>query len=91
MVDNFNPTNQFHPYQAPDATPHADRDNGLDDMLRKVGINSNQLGSIADSIRNGNIRQSIDQARDYARKNPALVLGGLTAVVIGAGWMRRRP
>ena len=26
MVDNSNPTNQFHPYQAPDVTPVADRE-----------------------------------------------------------------
>ena len=25
MVDNMNPTNQFHPYQAPDAKPNAEK------------------------------------------------------------------
>jgi len=90
MVDNLNPTSQFHPYQPPDAVPQAGRTGGLGEMLRKVGINPDQLGSIGDTMKNINVRQSVDKARDYARKNPALVLGGLAAVVIGAGLMRRR-
>ena len=90
MVDNLNPTSQFHPYQPPDATPHSGSASGLGEMLRKVGINSDQLGSIGTSMKNVNVRQSVDKARDYARRNPALVLGGLAAVVIGAGLMRRR-
>ncbi len=90
MVDNFNPTNQFHPYQPPDATPSTGRGNGLGDILRKVGLNSDSLGSIGDSMKNIDVRQSVDKAREYVRKNPALVLGGLAAAVIGAGLMRRR-
>jgi hypothetical protein len=36
------------------------------------------------------VRGQVDKARTYARKNPALVLGGLAAAVIGAGLMRKR-
>ena len=91
MVDNLNPTNQFHPYQPPDATPQTgSTSSGLGDMLRKVGINSDQLGSLGDSLKNVNVSQSVDKARDYARKNPALVLGGLAAAVIGMGMLRGR-
>ena len=90
MVDNLNPTNQFHPYQPPDATPNTGRGNGLSDMLRKVGLNSDRLRSIGDLMKNVDLRQSVDKAREYARRNPALVLGGLAAAVIGAGLMRRR-
>ncbi|MGZ7079227.1 MAG: hypothetical protein ACXVJT_07435 [Thermoanaerobaculia bacterium] len=69
LVDNLNPTNQFHPYQAPDAIPHAERGSGL----KNVGA-----------------RRLIDNARAYARKNPALVLGGIAAAVMGAGLLRAR-
>ena len=59
-------------------------------MLRKVGINSDQLGSLGSSLKNVNVNDSINKARDYARKNPAAVLGGLAAAVIGLGMMRGR-
>ena len=90
MVDNLNPTNQFHPYQPPDATPHSEMSGGLGKLLRKVGINSDQLGSLGDSMKNVDVRGSVDKARTYARKNPALILGGIAAAVIGAGLMRKR-
>ena len=90
MVDNLNPTNQFHPYQPPDATPHTERGSNVGDMLRKVGINPDQLGSMGDSMKNVDVRKSLDKARDYARRNPALVLGSIAAAVIGVGWLRGR-
>jgi len=90
MVDNMNPTNQFHPYQPPDATPQTGSTGGLGDMLRKAGINSDQLSSLGSSLKNVNVNDSVNKARDYARKNPALVLGGLAAAVIGMGMLRGR-
>ena len=67
MVDNTNPTSQFHPYQPPDAIPHKDAPlagNGFSDM--------------------------IGRARDMARSNPGAILGGLAALAIGAGLLRKR-
>jgi len=91
MVDITNPTNQFHAYQPVDATPNADKPvGGLSGMLGKLGIDTNNLGSLGDTVKNVNVRGSLDKARSYARSNPALVLGGLAAAVIGAGLMRRR-
>jgi hypothetical protein len=90
MVDNTNPTNQFHPYQPPDAVPHTGSPAGLSGMLRRVGIHSDQLSSLGDSLKNLNVNDSVNKARDYARRNPALLLGGLAAVVIGMGMMRGR-
>ena len=83
MVDNLNPTNQFHPYSKPDATPHSEevRRGGLSDMLRK-GMGSN--------LSNLNMRGSLDKFRGYAQKNPSAVLGGLAALAIGMGMMRQR-
>ena len=64
MVDNLNPTNQFHPYQPMKDVPIAEREpSGL---------------------------QSIGKLRAYAQANPGKVLGGLAAVMIGLGLMRRR-
>ena len=84
MVDNVNPNTQFHPYQPPDATPHSQRStSGLGGILEKVGLGRGTLG-------NANMSDSVNKARDYARLNPGKVLGGLAAIVIGAGMMRQR-
>lgn len=90
MVDNTNPTNQFHPYQPPDAIPQTGSGSGLGGILRRVGIRSDPFGSLGNSLKNVNVNDSVNKARDYARKNPALVLGGLAAAVIGMGMMRGR-
>lgn len=79
MVDNLNPTNQFHPYQPPTDTPVAERQpTGLGGMLSKAGLGNVDL--------NG----SLNKVRDYARSNPGMVLGGLAAAAIGLGMMRGR-
>lgn len=84
MVDNLNPTSQFHPYSAPDATPNVDKPQtaGLGGMLGRFGIDTGSLGNL------GNM--NLGKARDVARKNPGMVLGGLAALAIGAGLMRKR-
>ena len=75
MVDNTNPTNQFHPYQPSTAVPHSEvRPSGLESMLNRVGLNS----------------KSVENARGWAQKNPSKVLGGLAALAIGLGMMRGR-
>lgn len=82
MVDNNNPTNQFHPYTPVDAIPNSERPtSGLNDLLRKVGMGS--AGTVK-------MRESVDKFRGYAQKNPSAVLGGLAALAIGLGMMRRR-
>lgn len=85
MVDNVNPTSQFHPYSAPDATPVKDRlpEGGLGGLLSRLGVNAGSLNT--DSI-NGQLAK----ARGVAQKNPSLVLGGLAALAIGAGLLRKR-
>ena len=74
MVDNLNPSNQFHPYQPQTATPHSE----------KV---PSRLGGL---LNKANARQSLEKFRGYAQKNPGTVLGGLAALVIGAGMLRKR-
>ena len=87
MVDNTNPTNQFHPYQPTDAVPHSERPKGgLSSILERVGIDSSRLGSAS----NVNVRNSVEKARGYAQRNPGKVLGGLSALVIGLGMLRGR-
>lgn len=88
MVDTTNPTTQFHPYEPPTAVPVRERpETGVSSMLAKVGVDADRLG---DAVRNLNINDSIGKARAYARMNPGKVLGGLAAVVIGIGLLRRR-
>ena len=88
MVDNTNPTNQFHPYQPPDSTPVAERHgSGFGDLLKKIGLDT---GKLPTSLQNTDLKGSVNKARDYAAANPGKVLGGLAALVIGAGLMRQR-
>ena len=77
MVDNINPNSQFHPYQPMNDTPAAERQpsGGLAGILGKLG-----------GMRNVNM----NSVREYARAKPGVVLGGLAALVIGAGLLRRR-
>ena len=75
MVDNINPNSQFHPYQPMRATPNSElRGSGLSGMLKTIGIDD----------------RSVEKARGFAQKNPGMVLGGLAALAIGMGLMRRR-
>jgi hypothetical protein len=91
MVDNVNPTNQFHPYQREASVPVSERPQGrLNGILNKIGIDPTSVRSIGDQMKNVNVNQSLGKARSYAKANPAKVLGGLAAVAIGLGMMRRR-
>ena len=74
MVDNLNPTSQFHPYRPEESIPQTGELGGLGGFLSKLGID----------------RSKVDKARSMARSNPGLVLGGLAALAIGAGLMRKR-
>ncbi len=50
MIDNMNPTNQFHPYHAPDAIPVAERETRslLEDVRQYARANPGKvLGGIA--------------------------------------------
>jgi LPXTG-motif cell wall-anchored protein len=92
MVDNVNPNTQFHPYQPQDAIPQADapRTTGLGGILSRVGLDQGKLDSLNSSISNMDVRGQLTRMRGAAQKNPSLVLGGLAALAIGAGLMRRR-
>lgn len=92
MVDNVNPNTQFHPYQPQDATPQADRvsQSGLGGILSRFGIDSSKIGALGGNLKNIDVRGQLDRARAAAQKNPSLVLGGLAALAIGAGLMRKR-
>jgi hypothetical protein len=91
MIDNMNPTSQFHPYQRETSVPVSERPpSGLDGILNKVGIDPTSVRSISDQMKNMNVNRSFNKVRAYAKANPAKVLGGLAAVAIGLGLMRRR-
>lgn len=77
MVDNLNPTSQFHPYQPMDDTPQSERpESGLAGMVKKLG--------------SADVNESLGKLRRYARENPGKVLGGLAAVAIGLGLLLKR-
>lgn len=78
MVDKLNPTNQFHPYQPESATPQADKPA------------AGGFSALSDKVRGVDVRSQVNKARDLARSNPAIALGGLAAAAIGIGLMRKR-
>jgi hypothetical protein len=79
MTDRVSPTTQFHPYQAPDATPVADREDGaIGSMMKRAGLNP------------ARVQSAIERGRTWARRHPGRLLGGLAIAVIGAGLMRGR-
>jgi hypothetical protein len=91
MVDNVNPNSQFHPYQPQDATPQTGKStSGLGGLLGKLGIDQSKIGALGNSLNNVNMRGQLDNVRGMAKNNGGLVLGGLAALAIGAGLMRRR-
>ena len=96
MVDMTNPTSQFHPYQPQTATPASEtleRTAGtgvLGGILSKLGIDQSKIGALGSSLNGTSLRGGLDNVRGMAQKNPGLVLGGLAALAIGAGLMRKR-
>jgi hypothetical protein len=100
MVDNTNPTSQFHPYNPMNDTPQTGPSNlgstagGLGGILSKLGIDQSKLGglggSLGGALNNPNLRGGLNNVRAKAQANPGMVLGGLAALVIGAGMMRKR-
>jgi LPXTG-motif cell wall-anchored protein len=85
MVDNVNPNSQFHPYVPQTATPQTGNtpaSTGLGGILSKLGIDQSKIGALGSG--------SLGNVRTMAQKNPNLVLGGLAALAIGAGLMRKR-
>jgi hypothetical protein len=92
MVDNVNPTSQFHPYVPQNATPQTGNPvsstTGLGGILSKLGIDQSKIGAAIGKGSLGNT--SLSSVRTAARNNGGLVLGGLAALAIGAGLMRKR-
>lgn len=69
---------------------------GIAEMLEKMGLNEQQLKTVRDSIEGMNVEESLEKARtyvndslnkarEYAKQNPGVVIGGLSALVIAAG------
>lgn len=83
MVDNVNPTSQFHPYVPERSEPQTGKSGlgGLGGILSKVGLDQAKIDAIM---------RGVSKARGMARNNGGLVLGGLAALVISAGLMRKR-
>ena len=99
MVDMTNPTSQFHPYQPQNATPQTGdtglaSSSGLGGILSKLGIDQSKIGALGSKLNGTNVRgglnNGLNSVRGMAQKNPGMVLGGLAALAIGAGLMRRR-
>ena len=76
MVDNVSPISNFHPYQPVSDVPATEKPpEGWRGLLQKV--------------RSIDARGSIGRVREWAKENPALLLGGLAALAIGVGLVRK--
>ncbi|HYH06867.1 MAG TPA: hypothetical protein VEK11_07345 [Thermoanaerobaculia bacterium] len=87
----MNPTSQFHPYTPETSVPQTGNTNvgggsGLSGILSKVGLDQSKIGALGGSLKN----MDLSKARGMAQNNGGLVLGGLAALAIGVGLMRRR-
>jgi hypothetical protein len=71
----------------------------IGDLLRTLGVGQTHVNEVHNQTQSGDVNQQITQAHSYitdalnharenAQKNPAAVLGGLSALVIAAGMMR---
>ena len=69
------------------------------DLLRTLGVGQGHADEVHRQAQNTDVHQQIDathkyvtdalqHAREQASKNPSLVLGGLSALVIAAGMLR---
>jgi hypothetical protein len=81
------------------------KENVLTGLMKKIGVDPEQLRSMSDTVKgslsnasesvkgslsNADVKGKATKAREWARKNPGLVLGGLAAAVIGLGLARKR-
>ena len=74
MIDNMNPTSQFHPYHRETSVPVAERPlSGLDSVLDKVGIDPTSFRSVRDQMKNLKLNQSFGKVRAYAKANPGKI------------------
>jgi hypothetical protein len=91
MVDTTRPTEQFHSYSAPDATPVSERStNRWTDMVSRVGVTPEHLSTLKSKMSDLRVNETVTKAKGYAKANPGKVLGGLAALVIGIGLLRQR-
>ena len=71
----------------------------IGDLLRTLGVGQAHVDEVHEQTKNGDVNGQIEGARQYvteafnhareqAQKNPAAVLGGLSALIIAAGMMR---
>ncbi len=90
MVDQMNPTEQFHPYQPETSTPASQRvtSGALSDIMKKIGISPDAIRNVSDAVKNADVAGTVEKGRQYARNNPGMILGGLAALAIAAGLMR---
>ena len=92
---------QPRPGQQPSSTPSGSDSQRsiLGDLLNTLGVGQQHIDVVHQSAQNADVNQQLDkahsyvtdvinQARQHAQKNPAAVLGGLSALVIAAGMLK---
>jgi hypothetical protein len=90
------PAGASEPAKAVEAEVVPSEHSALADLLGKMGVPESQLKAVRDSMKELNLDESLEKtrvyindsltkAREYAKKNPGVVIGGLAALVVAAG------
>lgn len=91
MLDNVNPTSNFHPYQPADAVPRTDQpETGLPAIAERVGIDPAKFRNFSERMRSRNAQDWLQSLRSFAMSRPGIFLGSIAVAAIAAGLIRKR-
>ena len=57
----------------------------MDTFLRKLGANDRFIDSVKQRVTDVDVQNAVSRFRTFAQENPAVILGALSAVVLGGG------
>ena len=57
----------------------------MDTFLRKLGANDRFIDSVKQRVSDVDVQNAVSRFRTFAQENPAVILGALSAVVLGGG------
>ena len=59
-------------------------------FLRELGAEDEVIGGVCERVNDNDVQSMIRRFRTYAEENPAVVLGALSAVILGSGAVAAR-
>ena len=65
-------------------------DRTTEDFLRDLGANDEIIGVVVERVNDADVQSRVSKFRRFAQDNPALILGALSAVVLGGSAVAAR-